>query len=138
MSTIVTLLASQARTASDTGSAIELHRGLKGLVFLLSSTAGASTGSDTFDCYVQDSLDNSTWDDLIKFTQILGNSPIKKFKATVSCEVTPTTPMAAPQSLAMSAGVRQGPVGPYVRGNFVIAGGTSKSFTFSLTMVELK
>lgn len=135
---LVTLLSSTIRTASDTGGAIELHRGLKGLVFLLNVTAGASTVSDTLDCYVQDSIDGVTYDDLVHFTQVLGNSPIKKFKATVSCEVTPTIPQAVPQSLAMSAGARQGPVGQYLRGSFVVAGGTAKSFTFSLTMVEIR
>ena len=102
--------------------------------FLLNVTAAGSVAGDTLDVYIQASADNgTTWDDFVHFTQVLGNGGAKKFLARWQGMIAPTTALAAPQDVAMAAGVAQGPHGNRWRTKWVIVnGGGTHSFTFSV------
>ena len=132
------VLASAARTASGTAAFPEavarVFGRCKRAQFLLDLTASATDSGDTLDVYVQSSVDNSTWDDFIHFTQMLGNGGAKKFLAAFNADITPTTALGAPADASLSAGVKQGPVGSYFRVKWVVvdASTANASFTFSI------
>lgn len=137
-----TILSKIARTLSDVGEAMPISNTNSGIIFLLTVENAASDVGDTLDVFVQDSMDEGvTWNDLVHFTQVLGNgSDALKFLATVNTRVTPTTPLGAPQDAAMSAGVRQGPVGPRLRAKWTIvdSGTDNASFTFGVSARQIK
>lgn len=107
-----TLLASAARTASGTASLTIAHIDrILAALFFLDVTVAATAAADTLDVYLQASPDGgTTWDDVVHFTQVLGNGGAKQFIATWQRNVTPEAELQAPQDVAMAAGVRQGPV----------------------------
>lgn len=134
---MITLLASEARTSSSTASVPDaiarvIAASKRGL-FLLDLTAAATDVGDTLDVYIQSSVDGTTWDDFIHFTQMLGNGGAKKFTAAWNGEITPTTAMGAPADAALSAGVKQGPIGPNLRVKWVVVDAdVDCSFTFTI------
>lgn len=131
-----TLLASAARVASGTAVlpdpvAYELAR-CNRIAFLLNVTALGVGVGDTLNVYVQSTIDGgTTYNDFVSFTQVLGNGGVKKFEADWNGLQGPTTPLGAPADGALSAGVKQGPIGSGLRVKWTIAGGTA-TFTFSL------
>ena len=142
MSSLVTLLASQARTASDIGATATIQGAFKALMFMLNVTAAAADSGDLLDVYVQDSQDGTVFTDLVRFTRVLGNGGVKKFYAFANALVSPTVAMGPVQDCAMAAGVRAGPCGPYFRGKFVITPDgdqvADQSYTFELTMRKMQ
>lgn len=99
---------------------------------LLTVSAAALAAEDTLDVYLQSSDDGgTTWDDFVHFTQVLGNGGAKKHVANWSGIVAPESEMHAVADAAMSAGVKQGPVGELWRIKWVIVGETA-SFTFTM------
>lgn len=141
MSSLVTLLASEARTASGSGSTVSVPKGTKALLFLLDVTAAAKDVGDLLDVYVRDSFDGVVFTDMVRFTQVLGNGGAKKYYAVVNLRATPTTGMGPVQDCVMSAGARQGPCGPTLRAEYVIMPDgdptADQSFTFELNMLKL-
>jgi hypothetical protein len=137
-----TLLASAARTASDVGAAIVIPKRMKAAVFLLNVTAAATEINDLLDVWIQESPDlgATTWNDILRFTQVLGNGGAKKYIATVNCEAPAERESAAVQDAAMAAGVRQGPVIPYIRPKWTVtdAGADNASFTFSISLISIR
>jgi hypothetical protein len=134
-----TLLASAARMTSDVSATKTLQRGVRSLTFLLETTAEANEAGDTLDVYIQDSLDGLVWDDLVHFTQVLGNGGHKKFLARVSTLVAPTASLGAPKDEALAEGVRQGPIGSMIRAKWVIGQSgvpADASFTFGINMLQ--
>jgi len=160
---LITLVSSAARTASGTaaidlttlvpqapGSSIPVvldsRNGsdwdvspvgnLRGAVFLLDLTAAATEVGDTCNVRLQHSVDNTTWDDFVSFTQLLGNGGAKQFFAQwTPLSATPETEMRAPADGTLAAGgVLQGPVGQYWRAKWTIvdSGTVNASFTFSV------
>ncbi len=133
------LVASQAVTASGNSrsSAVGLHGGTVAAEVLLNVTAAAAAVGDTLDVYVQGSVDGgTTWDDVIHFTQVLGNGGAKKFLARWQGLIASTTPLAAPQDAALAAGVAQGPHGLLWSVKWVI-GGATPAFTFSVAATPM-
>lgn len=130
------LLASQTVTASGNSrsSAVALHGGTIAAEVLLSVTAAATAAGDTLDVYVQAAVDGTSWDDVIHFTQVLGNGGAKKFLARWQAQIAPTTALAAPQDAALSAGVAQGPHGLLWSVKWVVASASSPSFTMSVAV----
>ena len=107
--------------------------GIEWAEFLLTVSAAATAAGDTLDVYVQASCDHGlTWDDMVHFTQVLGNGGAKKYLARWQGMIAPTTALAAPQDAALSAGVAQGPHGSLWRAKWVIASASAPSFTFSV------
>jgi hypothetical protein len=139
---ITELLASAARTESGVGSNMPISNNNTGIVFLLTVTNKATEVGDTLDVYVQDSIDDgTTWDDVVHFTQQLGNgSDAEKSIAAVCKNMSPESELHAPQDAAMGVGVRQGPIGPLLRVKYVIAdsGTDNATFTFGVGMRQLK
>ena len=132
-----TILASAARTTSSTAAVSATNLGLvKSAAFLLSVTAAATDSNDTLDVYLQHSVDGTTYDDFVHFTQVLGNGGAKTYLAHWSRDVTPTAAQHAPNDAALAAGVAQGAVGATWRVKWVIVDGGSdadQSFTFNVT-----
>jgi hypothetical protein len=139
---ITELLASEARTASDVSSEMPISNNNTGIMFLLTVTNKATEVGDTLDVYIQDSIDDgTTWDDVVHFTQQLGNgTDAEKSLAIVSKNISPESELHTPQDAGMGVGVRQGPIGPRVRVKWVIAdsGTDNASFTFGVGMRQLK
>lgn len=136
-----TILASAARTASDVGNSMMLPKNLKALVAMLNVTAAATEIGDLLDVWLQESPDEgTTWNDIIRFTQVLGNGGAKKYIAKLNCEVAAETEMAAPSDAAISAGVVHGPICPFIRAKWTItdAGADNASFTFAITGLAIR
>lgn len=130
----LTLLASAARTASNVAVlTLPNLRTVRGGVFLLNVSAAASLVGDTLDVYLQGSVDGTNYNDFIHFTQVLGNGGAKVYEAKWFLDMAPETELGAPSDKAMGAGVVQGLQAiSYWRLAWVIEGGSSKSFTFSV------
>lgn len=138
------LLASAARTSSGTAEVAPANFNpelLAGGVFRLDVTAAATDVGDTLDVYLQSTLDPATvaegdavWDDFIHFTQVLGNGGAKRFLANWLQRGAAETELHAPSDAALSAGVKQGPVGKRWRVKWAItdAGTDDASFTFGV------
>ena len=133
-SSLLTLLSgSAARTGSGVSATFELPPSLlKAIVVLLNVTAGGASSADKLDVFLQDSIDSSTWNDLMRFTQVLGDDPVKKFIAYLSFLGVNAAPMGAPTDGSMSAGVRLGPVANHLRVKYVITNTGAQTFTFGV------
>ena len=140
--TPITLIESGvSRIASDVGSSRSTYRCPKAFVFLLNVISAATDAGDLLDVYIQDSPDGvTTWNDFVRFTQVIGSGGAKKYVAIVNCEIAPSTAMGAPQDGVMSAGVRAGPICPLIRAKWVItdAGSDNAAFDFGITMNEIR
>ena len=102
-------------------------------MYVLDVTAAASDVGDTLDVYIQSSVDGTTWDDFIHFTQVLGNGGAKKFRAAHNSIITPTTALGPEADGTLAAGVKQGPLGSQFRIKYVIVDADADaSFTFSV------
>ena len=109
-----------------------------GALFFLNVTAVGAGGGDTFDCYVQSSIDDGvTFDDFVHFTQVLGNGGVKKFKAAwLLYGGAPTVTVGAYLDGALAAGTaNQGPIGNIWRVKTVVVGGTA-AFTYTLSVEQ--
>lgn len=81
---ITTLRASSARTiaagATVSGEAVKLQENYEQLVVTLDVTIAATAAGDTLDVFIDTSFDGgTTWVNIGKFTQVLGNGGAKKF-----------------------------------------------------------
>lgn len=116
------------------GSVVHLDNMSQFAEVQLNVSAAASGAGDTLNVYVQTTVDNgATWDDLISFTQVLGNGGVKKFLARWQGTAAPTTAMAAPQDGALAAGtVVQGPKGVDWRVKAVVVNATAAAFTIKV------
>jgi len=140
---LVTILASAARTTSSTSSTVSIHPRTRSLAFHLQITNAATDAADTLNVYLQSSPNGTDWDDFVSFTQVLGNGADSlNYVAFVNLEEYQSSQVHAMQNGALSAEtIVQGPIFPsYVRAKYVIAdsGDGDQSFTFSLTMTEVR
>jgi hypothetical protein len=130
------ILESDTRAASGSSDPFMLPEKVRAVSFFLNVTNAATDVGDILDVYIQESPDDgTTWNDIAKFTSVLGNGGAKKYLAFIGCAVSPESELALVQSEAMSAGVRQGPIIPLIRASYVItdAGTDDASFTFALS-----
>lgn len=140
---MLTLHASAARTASgDTGALGKpLHpEVIKNASFILDVTVAATDVDDTLNVYVQ-SFKHGLWEDLVHFTEVLGNGGTKKFIAEWARDDAVDAELGAVQDAALSAGVKQGGImGDDLRIKYVIVdpGGGAASFTFSVSMESVR
>lgn len=136
---MITLLPSAARTTSgtlDLASLLPHPELLASAGFGLTVSAAATDAGDTLDVYVQHSIDGgATYDDVVHFTQVLGNGGAKKFLAEWRRDSLPDAELHVPADAALAAGVLQGPKGPLWRLKWVIveASTVNVSFTFTVT-----
>ena len=140
---MLTLHASAARTASgDTGALGKpLHPEIiKSASFILDVTAAATDVDDTLNVFIQ-SFKHGLWEDLVHFTEVLGNGGVKKFIAEWARDDAVDAELGAPEDAALAAGVKQGGMlGDDLRVKFVIVdpGGGAASFTFSVSMESVR
>ena len=138
---MLTLLASAARTASgNSGSLLDKlphPEMIKRFRAVLDVTDAATEVDDTLDVYLQTTYDGVNWDDVLHFTQVLGNGGAKTYIAEWDRDMAPESEMHAPQDAVIAAGVVQGGKLGYdmrVKWVQVDAGGGADSFTFSVGM----
>lgn len=131
----LTLLASAARTASGAGSWVTGFRGAKGATFFLDVTAAATAANDTLNVYVQRRLpDGSTADDIVSFTQVLGNGGTVAFVADVIFDSQASNERAATDATLTAGTVTAVALGDALRVKWTVANGTAASFTFDVTV----
>ena len=78
----LTLVASAARTASDTTTV----RGLApytSAYFMLDVTVAATEAGDKLAVFIQREMPNGDWMDIVSFAEVLGNGGAKKYRADV-------------------------------------------------------
>lgn len=128
-----TLAASAARTAGANGSAVSGFGRFRRLILLLSITASATDAGDTLDVYVDGSLDDSTWFNLVHFTQQAGNGAARKEFAILDAS-NPGTSVINVTADASSGVVRPAGFAPYLRARWAVAdsGDANQSHTFSV------
>ena len=131
------LLASTTDTGAGTYTSTGFHMHPQTVMceFFLNVTTAASGATDTGNFYIQTSTDGGVnWDDLVSFTQLLGNGGTKQFYARWSSVVAPTTPTGAKQDGSLAAGtVVQGPKALFWRTKRVLVNVTAVSFTYTVT-----
>jgi hypothetical protein len=134
--TKIELFASATKTSSNTAtiSNKQLARFRNGII-LLSVTAAGTTSGDTLNVYLQRNVgsdESPVWDDMVSFTQLLGNGGAKTYIARISSDIAPTTATEAPKDASLTAGsVSQGPWSNLLRVKWVI-GGSAPTFTFNI------
>jgi hypothetical protein len=135
---LLTILASGARTASGIGSVVHVQNYTCRLIALLDVTATASIATDSLDVFIQDSIDNVNFTDMVRFNRVPGNVGVQQYYATVNLFSPPSIDQGPIEDCVNNGpGARQGPCGYYIRPKYVISGGESKSFTFSLKLWRL-
>jgi len=129
-----TLLTSAARTASGT-QVVHGFAWARDYTFTLVVSAAATATADTLNVYVQRLLpDGSTYEDIVSFTQVVGDGGAKKFVADIIPE-NATGAVAVPGDAALAAGsVKNVYVGDTLRIKWVIVDATTDdaSFTFAV------
>lgn len=140
---MTTIVASAARTASGASSALAMTNveSLRYARFVLDVTAAGTLAADTLDVFVQQSIDGGvTYDDVVHFTQVLGNGGAVKHIAEWQSNITPEADLHAPADGTFAVGVRQGGLlTPPLRAKWTIVnGGGTHAFTFSITMQGLR
>ena len=103
-------------------------------VFTLDVTAAATLAGDTLNVYVQHSPDGTNWDDVVSFTQVLGNGGTKRFIGTWNRTANPGTAVRAMTdgTLAQTT-ANQGPVAEGLARVKGVSVGTG-SFTYSVSV----
>lgn len=100
-----------------------------GCTFLLTAT-GVTGTNPTLDVYIQDSNDNSTWNDRIHFQQMTATTNLTQIAAIASGQIAVSVPVTASIAAGTIVG---GNLAPFLRAQFVV-GGTNPSFPISLTV----
>jgi hypothetical protein len=125
----LTLAPSAARTTAFTGTAAGLGPA-QTIIFQLDVTAVAGT-SPTLDVKIQGSVDGTNFCDVAAFAQATATT-----RQLLRISTVPGTPQAqvACTDATLAAGtVHQGPIGQLIRVKHAIPGGTTPSFTYSVT-----
>jgi hypothetical protein len=140
--TVETLFALATTTTSGTvvTAAQPINRAVKALLFNLKLTDAKTDAGDKLNVFVQHSPDGgTTWDDLIHFTEILGNgADAFDIIASINCQVAPESELRALADKTLAGGsVLQGPIYPLIRGAYIITKDADspedQSFTWGLT-----
>jgi hypothetical protein len=117
------------------GTGYKLQQAWKELLVQLDVTAAATDVGDTLDVYVDMSIDDgSKWNNLIHFTQVLGNGGAKTFAACIKNDNPGASAVFATTSDAAAGATRQIGFGDRLRYRAVTvdAGTQNVSFTYSL------
>ena len=129
------LLASEARTASGEKK-VTGYGWARFYTFVLDVTAAATAADDTLNVYVQRELPNGDRDDIVSFTQVLGNGGAKVFVADITTQDADGDERA-PSNAALTAGsVVNAWLGDTIWVKWVIvdADTDDASFTFGVTV----
>lgn len=130
-----TLLASEARTASETGGYIMMPPDHTAMIFELDVTAAATDGGDTLNIEIYAKMgDNNV--EIVHFAEVLGNGGAKRFYAKIMAQ----TAEALFGNTALAAGttVRHLLSTHYYADATIVDTGTDDaSFTFSVIAIPL-
>ena len=131
----LTLVASAARTASDTTTV----RGLApytSAYFMLDVSVAATEAGDKLAVFIQREMPNGDWMDIVSFTEVLGNGGAKKLRADVYPGATGGETSGTINDGALTAGsVADLAWGDALRVKWTVtdASTDNASFTFSVT-----
>lgn len=109
-------------------------------LFILTVTAAAAAAGDTLDVWVQHSWDEgTTFDDFIKFTQVLGNGGVLNHLAPWSLYGGAPSAMhkAVVKTLVAGSSPILGPIGPVWRVQYTTATAGTANFTFGVSVQQL-
>ena len=135
----VNLLASATKTGNGTSDLVTGVRSYRGITVELDVTAAASDVDDTLNVYVQRQLPGGDYDDIVAFTQVLGNGGAKRFVADVMFDSQASDERVARDAALATGTVVAVPFGDVLRVKWVIVdpGGGAVSFTFSVAATLL-
>lgn len=133
---IATLRASAeiASATTENGTAVKLQRLYTEMVVTLDVTASATAAGDLLDVYVDTSFDGgTTWVNIGRFTQVLGDGGAKKFIMSFkSIPLTSSNSVAYGANQAESAALQIG-FGDNIRYRGITTEATAVAFTYSVT-----
>jgi hypothetical protein len=136
------LFTSAARLAGTVnGSTFRVPRRAKSVGFYLNVTACGTDVADTLDVKIQHSPDATNWDDLVHFTQVLGNDADDSYKEIALINMAdPSEDELRVLNTSLAAGnVMQGPIYDYVRATSTIVDADADGgFTFSVDMAAFR
>lgn len=118
-----------------TGTGYKLNQPWKEMLVQLDVTAAATDVGDTLDVYIDMSIDGGTkWNNVIHFTQVLGNGGAKTFVAVIKNDNPGASAVFATTSDASAGATRQIGFGDRIRyrAAAVDASTQNVSFTYSL------
>lgn len=125
------LAPSAARTAAFTGTPVEIG-GVKTVMLQLDVTAASGT-TPTLDVKVQTTVDGTNWCDVGAFAQATAVSrKVMRISTAVFPLAAEDEEPCTDGTLAASL-VRQGPLGQSLRVKHALPGGTTPSFTYTVT-----
>lgn len=133
----VVLRASSALAAAGTvnESAVTGLGAYRQAQILLDVTAAASAAGDTLDVYIDTSMDGGiVWNNVVHFTQVLGNGGAKQFWAVIDPGGAPAATVTAIVTDAAAGVVRPSMLGDQlrVRSTLVDGGAHGQTFTYSV------
>ena len=135
--TYSTLLASAARIASGVSDEFIVPNGTQAIMVQQTVTAAATEVDDILAMWLQGSLDGSTFFDIGRFADVLGNGGAKKVIMIISRKAAAETELLTGTDATMAAStVTQGPFPDLLRIKWTItdAGADNASFTFSVSV----
>lgn len=125
------LAASATVTTTGTGTVPDLVLGeYSGILLQLEVTAAATAVGDLLDVFVQTTIDNATWLDMVHFTQVLGNGGAKRYIAKVLGNAAALTEYET--GTALGAAAQRAIFGDQYRVRWVVTSSSAPSFTFSV------
>lgn len=136
MTEIATLRASGAQTVGTvTGDEVKFQRVYKQALILLDVTAAATEVDDTLDVYIDVSPDGgTTWINVGRFTQVLGNGGAKKFVMALTGDNAGASAVFDVTSNAAAGATRQLGIADRIRYRGVVTDptGANGSFTYAV------
>lgn len=133
----VTLLASAAQTATNTGTTAVRLPDATAYAFVLDVTNAATDAGDTLDVFIQTKLDGTNWVDVVHFTQVLGNgSNTLRFISKITGDVATAE---FNNATALGAAAVRNLIGDEWRVRFAVvdSGDANQTFTFSVTAIPM-
>ena len=139
--TYSTLIQSAARIASGVSDVFTLPVGTKALMVQQIVTAAATEVDDILAMWLQGSLDGTTFFDIGRFANVLGNGGVQNKIMIISREAAAETELLAGTDASMAAStVTQGPTPDLLRVKYTVtdAGADNASFTFSVNIGTMR
>lgn len=134
---------SKTQAGAATGTSDQMNNHIEQIVaalVILNVTAAAAAAGDTLDVWVQHSWDDgTTFDDFIKFTQVLGNGGTLVHLAPWSLYGGAPSAMhkAVTKTLVAGSSPILGPLGPVWRVQYTTATAGTANFTFGVSVQQL-
>lgn len=128
------ILESAVRTTGDSTASVNLPSDTKAILLMLDVTAAATDAGDILAVWLQGSIDGTTYYDIGRFADILGNGGAVKYIMNINRLEFVDSSIITPTNGSMTAGtVTPGPCPRQIRLKWTVtdAGTDDASFTFS-------